>query len=192
MNKTLQHWMDRPGWQLCLWQWGLLGLFSTIAYGMLLRPAWQQQRMAESNLIQAQQQIEHQQSILAALPALSLIRQQIVRQQIAAAAEEESAWQQNDRSLAHLVGQLIAPFGGQVVAWQRQSEPRTDVEPDLFQLRQWHATLRVNFHGLLHLFHHLSQSSAPIQVERVEVKSTNTELIVTMSLKEYLVGSAHE
>lgn len=187
MNKTLQHWMDRPSWQLCLWQWGLLGLFSVIAYGMLLSPAWQQQRMTEINLIQSQQHIEHQQSVLAVLPALSLIRQQI-----AAAAEEESAWQQNDRSLAHLVGQLITPYGGQVMAWQRQSEQSTDVKPDSLLHRHWHATLRVNFYGLLHLLRHLSQSSAPIQAERVEVKSTNTELIVTMSLKEYFAESAHE
>ncbi|WP_176396502.1 pilus assembly protein PilO [Yersinia frederiksenii] len=187
MNKTLQHWMDSPGWQLCLWQWGLLGLFSTIAYGMLLRPTWQQQVSTEVELIQFQQQIDHQQSVLAVLPALSLIRQQI-----AEAAEEESTWQQNNRSLAHLVGQLITPFGGQVMAWQRQSEQSTDVKPDPFLHRQWQATLRVNFYGLLHLLRHLSLSSAPVKAERVEVKSTNTELIVTMSLKEYFVESAHE
>lgn len=37
MNKQLQRWLDRPGWQLYLYQWGVLGLMGLGVYSMLLR-----------------------------------------------------------------------------------------------------------------------------------------------------------
>ncbi|MBS0056668.1 pilus assembly protein PilO [Yersinia sp. Marseille-Q3913] len=187
MNNSLQRWLDRPGWQLCLWQWGILGLLGAAAYGMLLRPAWQQQHLSENKIIQHQQQVEDQQSLLATLPALSLIRQQI-----AAVRSEEAVWRQNNSSMAHLVGELIAPFGGQVIYWQRQSEPAVVAEPDAVAHQQWHATLRVNFYGLLHLLRQLSEISGPVQTQLIEVKNDNAVLMVKISLKEYLVEGINE
>ncbi|MDN0123700.1 pilus assembly protein PilO [Yersinia aleksiciae] len=187
MDKSLQRWLDRPGWQLCLWQWGVLGLLGAATYGMLLRPAWQQQSLTENKIIQYQQQVAHQQSVLATLPALSLISQQI-----AAMRSEEAVWRQNNSSMAHLVGELIAPFGGQVIHWQRQSEPVVEAAPDAVPHQQWHATLRVNFYGLLHLLRQLSEISAPIQAQLIEIKSNNAVLVVKISLKEYLAEGSNE
>lgn len=192
MNKQLQRWLDRPGWQLCLWQWGALGLLGAAAYGLLLRPAWQQQSLAENKIIQHQQQVEHQQSILARLPALSLIRQQIV-----ALGSEEALWRRHDASpknssMAHLIGELIAPFGGQVIYWQRQTERIVEAETDSASDQQWYATLRVNFYGLLHLLRQLSEISGPIQVQLIEVKSDKAVLKVKISLKEYLAEGINE
>ncbi|CNI53308.1 pilus assembly protein PilO [Yersinia mollaretii] len=193
MNKQLQRWLDRPGWQLCLWQWGALGLLGAAAYGMLLRPTWQQQSLAENKIIQHQQQVEHQQSLLATLPALSLIREQIV-----AVGSEDSSWRRHhdgspkNSSMAHLVGELIAPFGGQVVYWQRQTERTVEIETDSANHQQWHATLRVNFYGLLHLFRQLSEISAPIRVQLIEVKGDNAALNVKISLKEYFEEGINE
>ncbi|CNK88242.1 membrane protein [Yersinia mollaretii] len=192
MTKLLQRWLDRPGWQLCLWQWGALGLLGAAAYGLLLRPAWEQQSLAENKIIQHQQQVEYQQSLLATLPALSLIRQQIV-----AVGSEDASWRRHEgapknSSMAHLVGELIAPFGGQVVSWQRQTERAVEVETDSANHQQWHATLRVNFYGLLHLFRQLSETSTPIQVQLIEVKSDKAVLNVKISLKEYFEEGINE
>ena len=52
MNKQLQRWLERPGWQLCLYQWGLLGLISLGVYSMELRPQWQQQQLSAQEIIQ--------------------------------------------------------------------------------------------------------------------------------------------
>ncbi|CFQ37615.1 hypothetical protein [Yersinia bercovieri] len=187
MNKSLQRWLDRPGWQLCLWQWGVLGLLGAATYGILLRPAWQQQHLSENKIIQHQQQVEYQQSLLATLPELSLIRQQI-----AAVSSEEAVWRQNSSSMAHLVGELIAPFGGQVIHWQRQSEPAAAAELDTVAHQQWHATLRVNFYGLLHLLRQLSEISVPIQTQLVEIKSDKAVLMVKIVLKEYRAEGINE
>jgi pilus assembly protein HofO len=187
MNKRLQRWMDRPGWQLLIGQWGLLGLLSAMVYGMLLRPAWQQQRLTAHKIIQHQQQVEHQQVALVPLPSLSLLRQQIM-----ALKEKEASWLPLDSSIAHLAGELIAPFGGQVIRWQRQSEPVGEVAVDSIRHQQWHATLRVNFYGLLHLFRQLSEIPTPVQAQLVEINSDNSVLRVKLSLKEYLAGGINE
>jgi pilus assembly protein HofO len=200
MNKQLQRWIDRPGWQLCLWQWGILGLFGATVYGVLLRPAWQQQRLTAHKIIQQQQQVENQQSALAQLPSLSLIRQQMTALRVKEGSwwqpESDSSqhdglqnkWLQNNSSIAHLVGEFITPFGGQVLHWQRQSEPMVDS----VRHQRWHVTLRVNFHGLLHLLRHLAAIPSPVQVQLIEINSDNRVLIVKLNLKEYLAGGTNE
>ncbi|MFL4557009.1 pilus assembly protein PilO [Yersinia kristensenii] len=199
MNKQLQRWMDRPGWQLCLYQWGVLGLLGVSVYGMVLRPLWQQQRLVTKEIIQHQQQVEHQQSALAQLPSLVALDQQIT---VLSAAE--APWRQPDISMAHLVGQWIIPFGGQVMSWQRQSEQSvaaggysaeqqsfTKLQP-LTEQQQWNATLRVNFYGLLHLLRQLAATSVPVQIQIVGITREKQALTVKLSLKESLIGGESE
>ncbi|MFW5391078.1 pilus assembly protein PilO [Yersinia sp. 2544 StPb PI] len=187
MNKRLQHWMDRPGWQILIGQWVFLGLLSVMAYGMLLRPAWQQQRLTADKIIQHQQQVDHHQAALAPLPSLSLVRQQMM-----VLKEREASWLSLDSSMAHLTDELIAPFGGQVIRWQRQSGPVGEAAVDSIRHQQWHATLRVNFYGLLHLFRQLAEIPTPVQTQLVEINSDNSVLSVKLSLKEYLAGGVNE
>ncbi len=199
MNKQLQRWMDRPGWQLCLYQWGVLGLLGVSVYGMVLRPLWQQQRLVTKEIIQHQQQVEHQQSALAQLPSLVALDQQIT---VLSAAE--APWRQPDISMAHLVGQWIIPFGGQVMSWQRQSEQsvaagRNSAEQQqlanhqqLANQQQWHATLRVNFYGLLHLLRQLAATSVPVQIQIMGITREKHALTVKLSLKESLTGGESE
>ncbi len=199
MNKQLQRWMDRPGWQLCLYQWGVLGLLGVSVYGMVLRPLWQQQRLVTKEIIQHQQQVEHQQSALAQLPSLAALDQQIT---VLSAAE--APWRQPDISMAHLVGQWIIPFGGQVMSWQRQSEQsvaagRNSAEQQqlanhqqLANQQQWHATLRVNFYGLLHLLRQLAATSVPVQIQIMGITREKHALTVKLSLKESLTGGESE
>lgn len=217
MNKQLQRWMDRPGWQLCLYQWGVLGLLGVSVYGMVLRPLWQQQRLVTKEIIQHQQQVEHQQSALAQLPSLVALDQQIT---VLSAAE--APWRQPDISMAHLVGQWIIPFGGQVMSWQRQSEQSvaagrnsaeqqsfTKLQPlteqqllteqqqlanhqQLANQQQWHATLRVNFYGLLHLLRQLAATSVPVQIQIMGITREKHALTVKLSLKESLTGGESE
>ncbi len=199
INKQLQRWMDRPGWQLCLYQWGVLGLLGVSVYGMVLRPLWQQQRLVTKEIIQHQQQVEHQQSALAQLPSLVALDQQIT---VLSAAE--APWRQPDISMAHLVGQWIIPFGGQVMSWQRQSEQsvaagRNSAEQQqlanhqqLANQQQWHATLRVNFYGLLHLLRQLAATSVPVQIQIMGITREKHALTVKLSLKESLTGGESE
>ncbi|WP_049612475.1 hypothetical protein [Yersinia pekkanenii] len=187
MNKQWQRWIDRPGWQLCLWQWGILGLFGIIAYGMLLRPVWQQQRLTTHQIIQQQQQIERQQSALARLPSLFHVRQQIT-----VLRSNETSWRQLDSSMAHLVGELITPFGGRVMRWQRQSESVVEADVGSVRQREWQATLRVNFYGLLHLLRQLSEIPGPTQIQLVEINSDHPALTVKLRLKEYRAGETNE
>ncbi len=185
MNKQLQRWMDRPGWQLCLCQWGLLSLLGVVVYSVILRPEWQQQQLTAGEITQHQQQVEQQQSILAQLPSLFLLRQQITALSTAQASPQQ-------HSIAHLVGKWIAPYGGLVIGWQRQAEQGTEAVVDSVGYRQWHATLRVNFYGLLHLLRQLSLISSPVQVQQIEIMRDRHVLTVKLNLKEYLAWSANE
>nr|WP_232282115.1 hypothetical protein [Yersinia enterocolitica] len=132
MNKQLQRWLDRPGWQLYLYQWGVLGLMGLGVYSMLLRPQWQQQQLSTQEIIQHQQQVERQQSELALFPSLFSLQQELTALSVA-----ETSRQQSGDSIAHLVGKWIGPFGGQVISWQRQSEPRGNLN------RLWEVAERV-------------------------------------------------
>ncbi len=187
MNKQLQRWMDRPGWQLCLYQWGLLALVGASFYSMVLRPIWQQQQLAAQEIIQHQQQIERQQLALAQLPSLLSLQQQIV-----VLRATEASWQQPDGSMAHLVGKWITPFGGQVISWQRQSGQPVEAGAHSFTSQQWNATLRVNFYGLLHLLRQLAVTSSPVQIQIVDIARDSSALAVKLNLKEYLVEGEHE
>lgn len=205
MNKQLQRWMDRPGWQLCLYQWGVLALVGASVYGMVLRPPGQQQRLAVQEIIQRQQQVERQQSTLAQLPSLISLEQQIT-----VLSAVEAPGQPSNASMAHLVGQWIVPFGGQVISWRRQSEPSvaaggnpaeqrqlTEQHPltklhPLTEQQRWHATLRVNFYGLLHLLRQLAATSSPVQVQIMAITREKHALTVKLNLKESLTGGESE
>ncbi len=198
MNKQLQRWMDRPGWQLCLYQWGILALVGASVYGMVLRPLWQQQRLATQEIIQHQQQIERQQSTLMQLPSLISLEQQIT-----VLNAVEAPLQPSNASMAHLVGQWIVPFGGQVMSWQRQSEQSVAAggnsaeqqlteQQQLTKQQQWHATLRVNFYGLLHLLRQLAATSSPVQVQIMGITREKHALTVKLNLKESLTGGESE
>lgn len=102
MNKQLQRWLDRPGWQLYLYQWGVLGLMGLGVYSMLLRPQWQQQQLSTQEIIQHQQQVERQQSELALFPSLFSLQQELTALSVA-----ETSRQQSGDSIAHLVGKWI-------------------------------------------------------------------------------------
>ncbi len=187
MNKQLQRWMDRPGWQLCLYQWGILVLVGASVYGMVLRPLWQQQWLAAQKIIQCQQQVDRQKSALAQLPSLISLEQQI-----AVLSAVEAPWQQSKASIGHLVGQWIVPFGGQVISWQRQSEQPVEPGADSSEQQQWHATLRVNFYGLLHLLRQLAATSSPVQVEIMGITREKHALTVKLNLKKSFTGGESE
>lgn len=187
MNKQLQRWLDRPGWQLCLYQWGLLGLAGLGVYSMLLRPLWQQQ-LSTQDIIQHQQQVERQQSELALLPSLFSLQQELT-----ALRAKEASRQQPSGSMAHLVGKWIEPFGGQVMSWQRQSEPLVvGVEAGFVEQQQWVATLQLNFYGLLHLLRQLASTPSPVQIQIVDITRDNHALTVKLNLQEYLAGGESE
>ncbi len=187
MNKQLQRWMDRPGWQLCLYQWGLLALVGACVYSLILRPMWQQQQLADQDIIQHQQQVERQQSALALLPSLISLQQQIV-----ALRAIEAPWQQSEGPIAHLVGKWITPFGGQVISWQRQSEQPVEAGEHSSAPQQWHATLRVNFYGVLHLLRQLATTPSPVQIQVIDITRDSSALRVKLQLKEYRVEGDHE
>ncbi|MGH1596282.1 pilus assembly protein PilO [Yersinia proxima] len=187
MNKQLQRWLERPGWQLCLYQWGLLGLISLGVYSMELRPQWQQQQLSYQEIIQHQQQVERQQSELALLPSLFSLQQELT----ALSAAEISRQQLGGGSMAHLVGKWIGPFGGQVISWQRQSES-LGIEVDFIEQKQWDATLRINFYGLLHLLRQLAFTPSPAQIQIVDIMGDSHVLTVKLTLQEYLAGGGSE
>lgn len=180
MNKSLQRWMDKPGWQLCLWQWGFLSMFGIIAYAGLLRPIWQQRAVTKNEIVLRQQQVEKQTLTLALLPSPALIQQQIN-----VLLSEKTAWQRSEISLAHQVGEAIMPFGGQVIRWQRRSEPEVE---NSVAYQQWETTLRINFYGLCHLLHLLSEIRSPILVKFIALTHEGQVLIVKLTLTEYLLG----
>ena len=186
MNKQLQRWIDRPGWQICLYLWGGLGLISMMIYGGILRPEWQLQQRATDKIVEHQQQIEHQQSALAQLPSLPHLQQQI-----ATLSATERSWQPSN-PMAHWVGLWITPYGGRVVDWQRQTELEVEAAAGPVKYQQWHATLRVNFDGLLHLLNQLSAITSPVQIQLIGIMRDHSALIVKLNLKEYLAGEMRE
>ncbi|HHL2559745.1 TPA: pilus assembly protein PilO [Yersinia enterocolitica] len=186
MNKPLQRWLDRPGWQICLYQWGLLGLIGLGVYSMLLRPQWQQ--LSTQEIIQHQQQVERQQSELALLPSLFSLQQELT-----ALSVVEASRQQPSGSIAHLVGKWIGPFGGQVISWQRQSEPLVGGGGAGFvEQQQWAATLRINFYGLRHLLRQLASTPSPVKIQLIDITRDNHALTVKLTLQEYLAGGGSE
>ncbi|EMG5772152.1 TPA: pilus assembly protein PilO [Yersinia enterocolitica] len=188
MNKQLQRWLDRPGWQLYLYQWGVLGLMGLGVYSMLLRPQWQQQQLSTQEIIQHQQQVERQQSELALFPSLFSLQQELTALSVA-----ETSRQQSGDSIAHLVGKWIGPFGGQVISWQRQSEPLVGGGgAGLVEQQQWAATLRINFYGLRHLLRQLATTPSPIQIQLIDISRDNHALTVKLTLQEYLAGGGSE
>ncbi|HDL7785714.1 TPA: pilus assembly protein PilO [Yersinia enterocolitica] len=188
MNKQLQRWLDRPGWQLCLYQWGLLGLIGLGVYSMQLRPQWQQQQFSTQEIIQHQQQVERQQSELALLPSLFSLQQELTALSVA-----EASRQQPGGSIAHLVGKWIGPFGGQVISWQRQSEPLVaGGGAGVVEQQQWAATLRINFYGLRHLLRQLASTPSPVQIQLIDITRDNHALTVKLTLQEYLAGGGSE
>lgn len=188
MNKQLQRWLDRPGWQLCLYQWGLLGVIGLGAYSMLLRPQWQQQQFSTQEIIQHQQQVERQQSELALLPSIFSLQQELTALSVAEASRQQPA-----SSIAHLVGKWIGPFGGQVISWQRQSEALVEGGgADLVEQQQWAATLRINFYGLLHLLRQLVSTSSSVQIQLTDITRDKNALTVKLTLQEYFFGDGSE
>ncbi|EKN3338007.1 pilus assembly protein PilO [Yersinia enterocolitica] len=188
MNKQLQRWLDRPGWQLYLYQWGVLGLMGLGVYSMLLRPQWQQQQLSTQEIIQHQQQVERQQSELALFPSLFSLQQELTALSVA-----EASRQQPGGSIAHLVGKWIGPFGGHVISWQRQSEPLVGGGgAGLVEQQQWAATLRINFYGLRHLLRQLATTPSPIQIQLIDITRDNHALTVKLTLQEYLAGGGSE
>ncbi|HDL7058713.1 TPA: pilus assembly protein PilO [Yersinia enterocolitica] len=188
MNKQLQRWLDRPGWQLYLYQWGVLGLMGLGVYSMLLRPQWQQQQLSTQEIIQHQQQVERQQSELALFPSLFSLQQELTALSVA-----EASRQQPGGSIAHLVGKWIGPFSGQVISWQRQSEPLVGGGgAGLVEQQQWAATLRINFYGLRHLLRQLATTPSPIQIQLIDITRDNHALTVKLTLQEYLAGGGSE
>lgn len=181
MNKSLQRCMDRPGWQLCLWQWFFLSLLGVIAYGGLLRPTWQQRSEAIAEVTKLQQYVEQQVSALAQLPSQALIRQQINT-----LLSENAWWQKPEILLAHQVGETIMPFGGQVIRWQRYSGSEEVVVENAIAFRRWEATLRVSFYGLYHLFGQLSEIRSPVLVKVISLIGDGNALTVKLILTEYL------
>ncbi|EKN3979825.1 pilus assembly protein PilO [Yersinia enterocolitica] len=188
MNKQLQRWLDRPGWQLYLYQWGVLGLMGLGVYSMLLRPQWQQQQLSTQEIIQHQQQVERQQSELALFPSLFSLQQELTALSVA-----ETSRQQSGDSIAHLVGKWIGPFGDQVISWQRQSEPLVGGGgAGLVEQQQWAATLRINFYGLLHLLRQLASTPSPVKIQLIDITRDNHALTVKLTLQEYLAGGGSE
>ena len=188
MNKQLQRWLYRPGWQLCLYQWGLLGLVGLGVYSLVLRPQWQQQQLSTQEITQHQQQVERQQSELALLPSLFSLQQELTTLSVA-----EASRPQPSGSMAHLVGKWIGPFGGQVISWQQQSEPLVaGGGADFVAQQQWAATLRINFYGLLHLLRQLAITPSPVQIEITDITHDNHVLTVKLKLQEYLTGGEGE
>ncbi|CFQ96799.1 type IV pilus biogenesis protein PilO [Yersinia frederiksenii] len=185
MNKQLQRWMDLPGWQLCLCQWGLLGLLYVTVYSAVLRPEWQRRQLIADEVTLHQQQVEQQQSALAQLPSLLLLRQKVNELSAIEISQQQS-------SIAHLVGKWITPYGGRVIGWRRELRQESEAVVDSVGYQQWQATLQVNFYGLLHLLRQLSSISSPVQVQRIEIMRDRHRLTVKLNLKEYLVGSANE
>lgn len=213
MNRMLQHWVDKPGWQLYLWLWGLLGIIGVMAYGVMLRPEWAEHGRFTDEIAQQQQSINNQQSRLMQLPSLSSLRDQsnVLLQKESLhegwlSAEGEK--QPFDSALAHQVGEWIMPFGGQVVRWQRVVEP-TDTgnyqllpgqnkplpeQKEYFpeHKKQWDTTLRINFHGALHLLRQLTLSPSPILIKIIEINRENRALTIKLNLKEYRAEGKHE
>ncbi|WP_315850561.1 pilus assembly protein PilO [Yersinia rohdei] len=179
MNKQLQRWIDRPGWQIALYQLGGLGLLGAIVYSLVLYPRWQPQQLAVDEIIQLQQQVEYQKLALAQLPSHSSLQQKL-----SALTATNTSWP--PVSMANLVGQWIAPYGGLVIGWQQQLEPEIVALTHSVSHQLWQVSLRVNFYGLLHLLHQLSSISSPTQLQLIEIKRDSRELIVKLNLREYL------
>ncbi len=184
MDKITLHWIFKPAWQLCLWQFAMVSAVVLVIYMLALRTEWQATITGKNKIITMKSIVVQLRQQLSSLPKLAVIKENINH-----LLPEENQWQKREHALVQRINRPLFISGGQLLGWEDKENLLT--EKNVIR-RHGRLTIRVSYSGLVNFLQEVVSLQPPVHITQMNIDTEKQALVVGFELAEYIMEADDE
>ncbi|ASX26693.1 hypothetical protein [Candidatus Williamhamiltonella defendens] len=169
MNKKFRNYLNKPIWQIFLYQWFFLGILIYVVYIFDLHLRFNLLKLKKDEILNQKKMIEKIENKLSLLPELFYLEKEIQILKLENIFSLKMEYQKN--SLKNDFYQKFNHLNIQLINWEKQ---KIEIKENFIH-KNWIACINTDYYGIINFLGELLKTNPPILIKKIDIfnKSKN-------------------